>query len=621
MSLRLKSAVSIAALLCSSPVWAGSEPPAGDRVVVSASRTGLEAHKVGSAVSVIEAVDISRNQTRFLKDLLGYAPSVITTSDRPGGQTSVFVRGSENGQVLWLIDGIELGDPTLISSEFQADNLTSFDIERVEILRGNQSSIYGSDAVGGVINIVTKRPTRDGMLGNLQLEGGSYGTFSGGGSVLGRSGPVDFRLTAHGTRNNGPSVADPDNGPASEEDGYSTWGLSGRIGWRLGKNTTLEAIGFGNDSKIDLDAEGQDADPVFSTTVRAETDQQAYAVRLNHDALDDRLKLRATATQFQTDRVYFINDGTTSDYFGRKQNINLFASYDVTEAIAVVGGFDGQWDFAKQDAFGTVIRERVHTLSGFGEVAVVPFENASLTGALRLDNHSTYGNFVTYRLTGAYVFEDVLDMADVKLRSSYGTGEKAPSLYQLYDPTYGNTGLDPEKSRGFDIGADVYAGPGTLSVTYYETRIDDEIGFVWPAGYVQFGETKHRGVEVSLGVDVTEWLSLKQSYALTYVRNVETDTSLGKPRHVGTTHVIVRPLEGLEVTSRTHYRSANKASFGGSADSFVTTDLLANYELVPGIDLFGRLINVFDTDHQLNYGYNAADRSVFAGLRIALEAH
>src|SRR5690606_38228469 len=163
-------------------------------------------HEIGSAVSVLTAEDLQRSQTVFVKDALQDIPGVITSSDRPGAYTSVSIRGSNNDEVLYLVDGIELGDPSSTSTEHRADHMIAADIASIEVLRGNQSSLYGSDAIGGVINITTKRATKDGVEANAEIEGGSHGTLNGGASLLAKTGALDLRLTATGYMHDGPSL-------------------------------------------------------------------------------------------------------------------------------------------------------------------------------------------------------------------------------------------------------------------------------------------------------------------------------------------------------------------------------------------------------------------------------
>ena len=216
-------------------------------IIVTASRVVMEAREVGSSVSVITAQDIARDQITFVKDILQDTPDVFTTTDRPGNYTGVSIRGSDNDEILWLVDGIQMGDPSSTSTEHRADHLTSRDISRIEILRGNQSSLYGSDAIGGVVNIITQRATEEGIKVDAEAEAGSHGTLNGGASVLGKNGPLDFRITATGYQHDGPSLADPRTamGPVNEKDKYWRYGFSGRAGYQATDGLSFQMLGSG----------------------------------------------------------------------------------------------------------------------------------------------------------------------------------------------------------------------------------------------------------------------------------------------------------------------------------------------------------------------------------------
>jgi len=614
MSSKLLAAVSATALLCT-PVLA-SEPPAGERVVVTASRIGLEAHKVGSATQVFDMNDIRTGQIDFVKDVFLDAAGLFVNDTRPGGQTSVQIRGSENGQVLWLIDGFEVGDPSLIGSEFESAHLTSFDVSRIEILRGNQSSLYGSDAIGGVINIATTTKKSDGLMLGGEAEGGSFGWFSGGAMAASKGGPVDIRLSVTGARADGPSVADPNEGPASEDDPYYTIGFSGKLGIDLSSKTRLEFVGFGDISETSLDGTGQDA------TFFEEVYREAYLIgaRLTHNNLDGRLRLKAQASQYTTDRNFRFTGGT-SDFEGERQNLDLTGAFDVSNFVSVSAGFAGEIERSDTDGFGTVTNTGNHTIAGFGEVAVTPVEGATLTGAVRADDNSRFGTFVTYRFTAAYVAEPMRG-ADLKLRGSYGTGAKAPSLFQLFDPFSGNPDLEAEESRGFDVGFDltVDALDALLSTTFFWTRVDNEIDFSFGTfTYIQRGETLNRGVEVSLQIAPADWLYVTQSYTYLQIDDLDDNLSIGKPRHIGSTSLTLLPVEGASATLRARYRSQNRtteASFGATQNS-VSFDLLGEYDVFDGVELYGRIVNLLDADYQYNYGFSTYDRSAFFGVRLS----
>ncbi len=613
------SYVAVATLFASAPVAAlAQETATPNEIIVTASRIGLEPREIGSAFSVIDQTEIDTKQVLFAKDILEDVPGVQITSDRPGDFTSVSIRGSDNDQVLFLIDGMKLGDPSAISTQFQADHLTSLDIAKIEVLRGNQSSLYGSDAIGGVVNIITQRATEDGFKVNAEAEGGSYGTYSGGVSVFGKNGPLDFRLSATGFSADGPSVADPKTGPATEDDSYSRWSLSGRAGYKLTETVELQAMGFYNDADSDLDATNADSDD----TVR--TKEGALGLKLVHKSLDGVWGNTLSMSRYDVERRYFgvwnLPDGDayegTRDNFGYTLNVNptrrlglaAGVSYE-EETTAQLTSFSGQFDAG------------IDTRSVFGEIALYPVDGVSLTAAARLDDNNRFGQFDTYRVTAAYVPSGTLAGAAVKFRASFGTGAKSPGLYQLFDPNYGNANLTTAESKGVDAGIDLAWDRAHLQITAFQTKVENEIGFglgggpLGLFGYLNLGETETKGVEFGADYRVADWLTLAQSFTVLDAQDALAHTWLGKPRYSGVTTATLAPTDKWSFTARVRYRSKNNSSFGGTTDSYATGDLLASYRLNDHIELYGRVVNVTDEFYEMSYGINTAGRSGYVGVR------
>jgi len=589
-----------------------------DAIIVTASRATEDPHDIGSAVSVITEAQLQSGQITFVKEALLDVPGVSVSSDRPGDYTNVSVRGSNNDEVLWLIDGIELGDPSSTTTQFQADHLITADIARIEVLRGNQSSLYGSDAIGGVVNIITKRATEEGIAVNSELEVGSHGTLNAGTSVLGKSGPLDFRVTATGYRHEGPSLADPDTAtsPITEKDGYWRYGFSGRAGVAASQNLSFQAIGFWLDSSSDLDGTTDDS----TDTVRKR--EYAFAGQGEFRSDNGAFTAKATASRYVARRLYFgtWNRPEGDVYKGTKDQLALDLKYDTGGIVSVAAGGNLEWEDTDQltNYTGSFV-EGIDTKSIYGELALRPIRNLTLTGAARLDDNSRFGSFDTYRGTLAYV------VGPAKLRASYGTGAKAPGLYQLFDPTYGNPDLKVEESKGWDAGVDLALGHSlTAQASYFELRKTNEIVFDGSrppsGGYDQWGRTKANGVEFGLSAQPLEWLQLSQMF--TYI-NHRQDNDLdgvyvksGRPKYTATSSVTVLPVEGVQLTARARYRDKDASGYGGVTDDYVVVDLLGSYRYSDGMELFARVVNLFDENYQVTYGTNTLGRSVYVGARL-----
>lgn len=602
-----------------------------DTVTVTASRLNLAPREIGSAITAIDRVAIEAGQVIALKEVLQDVPGMQITAGRPGGSTSVSIRGSDNDQVLFLFDGIELGDPSSTSTQFSSDNMTSLDIERVEVLRGNQSSLYGSDAIGGVINIITQRATENGIRINAEAEAGGYAGVSsqhgdhllkrGGVSLLGKNGALDYRLSATGTVTEGPSIADPRTGTnVTEDDDYWVWALSGRIGYRFYETFSGQIVSFYNSSSTDLDNTTSDSPN------NVDKKDLGLAAQLIHETEDGAWKNELTLSRYNAERLYFgPSYSVTGDLYDGTKDAALFVSrYSGFDKVQVSAGLS--WEDESTDQvtrYSGSFREGITTSSVFAEFAFRPVEALSITVAGRLDDNERFGQFDTYRVTGAYFLPATLAGGDVKFRASYGTGAKAPGLYQLFDPTYGNADLKVETSEGYDAGVDVNWANAAFELSVFNTDIEDEIAFGYPAdkpfgGYIQFGQTKAQGVELGGRFTPTDWLSLSQSFMVLDAQNEQTSRWLGRPRYSGSTSATAQLTGRFDVTTRLRYRSDNASSYGGRTAGFITLDLLGSYDLTERIELYGRLLNALDHDYQLSYGRNELNRSLYLGIRARL---
>jgi len=400
-------------LLSTATTALAQEDPHGEdaAIVVTASRAVANVHEVGSAISVVTDVDLDRNQVTFVKDALQDVPGVVVSTDRPGDFTNVSIRGSNNDEVLWLIDGIELGDPSSTSTQSQADHLIAADVSRIEVLRGNQSSLYGSDAIGGVVNIITKRATEEGIAVNTELEVGSYGTVNAGGSILGKTGPFDFRVTATGYRHDGPSLADPETAtvPVTEDDAYWRYGFSGRAGVDATDNLSFQVVGFWLDSFSDLDSSTGDSSDFIKKR------EYAFAGQGEFRSDDGAFSAKATASRYTARRLYFgqwyAPDGDL--YEGTKDQLALDLKYDTGGLVSVAAGGNLEWEDTDQlTSFSGMFDAGIDTKSAYGELALRPIEGLTLTGAARLDDNSPFGSCDTYRGTTASALGAAMHGAD-----------------------------------------------------------------------------------------------------------------------------------------------------------------------------------------------------------------
>ncbi|MGD8341772.1 MAG: TonB-dependent receptor, partial [Gammaproteobacteria bacterium] len=456
-----------------------------EAIVVTGNRTGLDTRQIGSALTVITADEIESGQILFAKDILQDVPGIQITTDRPGAVTNVYMRGSDNDQVLVLLDGLEIGDPSNISTAFQFDHLSTADIERIEVLRGNQSSLYGSDAIGGVINLITRSPSEERIGFDIDAGGGSYGMRSLDAAISGDAGLVDYRVSASSFQADGPSRADPNAGPAFEDDAYTSRSVTAQLGFDLAQDLRLKLKGVTSETETDLDGTGEDA----TLLPAIDKDESVLALAIERANAESRWRHELSFVEYEAERRY---DSTGDRFAGTKDSFRFWSAFEATSAISLVLGLELESEDTDQlTTFSGDFIAGNDTDSLFAEVALSPLDDLTLTVAARSDDNERFGRFRTQRITAAYLVGGT--GAESKVRASWGTGAKAPGLFQLFDPSFGNGELQVEESQGYDIGFDrLWPDGATLQLSYFDLDIENEIDFLWPSGFLNRGETRAR---------------------------------------------------------------------------------------------------------------------------------
>lgn len=602
----------LGATALTAPAFAQDDTTALDPIVITASRAELPARAIGSAVTVIDREKIVREQYRLVSDALRGVPGVQVSLDRPGVWTSVSIRGSDNDQVLVLVDGVRVADPSAISTAFQFDHLNVADIERIEVLRGNQSSLYGSDAIGGVINIITRRAETDGWRLSTDGELGPHGWKQGSATLMAKHSAVDARVTAFRTEFDGPPI----HTSSTVDNPYRAHGVSALLGWQIAPKTRLEFSGMKSDtwSLYDTRNVGQ-ADKV-------DKDEWRLGSRLTHESADGQFRHALNGGRYSAKRTYHtrysrVLEGDIYDGLLTSYGYNL--TWKPADQWSFVGGLAHEREETDQlSNFSDDFTASNETGAVFGEAAFTPNDSNTFTLALRRDDNDGFGSFDTWRLTGAHLLSYA--ETDIKLRASAGTGAKVPGLYQLFDPLYGNPDLKAQESRGFDFGADFYLPWGEVSATFFRNHVENKIAWA-PTGFYNEGETLDRGLELGLTADLaTNWqISASHTYLLS--EDDVTGEWRGLPKHTGSISATYAP-DPWSVTARLRYASDNdvaaKSGRGGQVSAYAVVDLLGSYRVNDSAELYARVENIFDHEYETYYDYRTPDRTFYAGIRVGL---
>ena len=627
--------------------WAPVQPVSGQDkspaveaapIVVSATRLPVPADAVASTVTVITAETIARRQFRSVVEALETVPSLsVVRNGAPGKLTAVFTRGANAQHTLFIIDGIEMNDPSHPSSAFDPAHVLIQDVERIEVLLGPQSTLYGSDAVGGVVSIVTKRGVGKTQMAGT-LETGSFSTFNQNASVRGAHGPVDFSVSAQHVKTGGISTlpnqfAQPDG--TLDDDEHENLTLSTRVGLTPNEILAFDVSGRyaftrdGTDARIF--ATGDDSDSVSRSNryylggnlrLTLFDGLSEHRIGVAHTDIDRRDKnnvdLQNPADEFDSDngaqRTKF--DLQNDLYLGEHHvvTLGLETKEERTETRFVSPGFVSSTS------------ADVRTNSMYLQDQLTYFGNLTGTIGIRRDDHSSFGAENTWRAALAYRFTS----SGTKVRASYGTGFKAPSIVQLFGRSasafgvfVGNPNLVPEESRGWEVGVEqaLWAGRSQASVSYFENDIKNLI----VAGAVSnsnIGKAATRGLEASVNVEFGPAFRLDLTYALVRSENAVTNTDLlRRPLHTATldarwqvTDKAQISLSGLLVGRRFDIDAATFARVKRGTD--VTFNLLGAYRVNRQIELFGRIENLLDRDYEDPDGFQQPGIAGYAGVRV-----
>jgi vitamin B12 transporter len=604
-------------------------------VVVSASRVPLPAQEVGSAVSVVDGADIERRQVRALSDVLREVPGLTVNRSGPiGSLTQVRIRGAEGNQTLVLIDGMEVNDPSG-PSEFNFGNLLASDVERVEVLRGPQSALYGSDAIGGVINIITRRGAGPATAG-LSVEGGSFRTGQASANLRGGGASYHYAFGITGFSSDGVSIAPKDEGN-SEQDGHENRTYGARIGFTPLPDLEIDLTGRYIDSQTDSDRQPAvagivrtvDGDVVSDTQQRTGRIQASYSLfdgawthqvgaGLNEEKADTRTN---GAVTFEADGKKARYDYQTSVFFGTPD----FEDARHTVSLQAEREDDSQ---VTRSAFSSTDLDL--TNYGYaGEYRIALWDRLFLSGGARHDDNDIFKDANTWRATAAWLH----DATSSRLHTSYGTGVKNPTLFEVFGSTAnftGNPNLTPERSRGWDVGVEqsLLGDRAVIDVTYFNNRITDLIQGSGNTAVNLAGTSRIDGIEVSASVEMAPDLRLTGQYTWTDGEDANGTELVRRARHLASVNLSYRFLEGRASVDLgfdyngkqddTQFSNFFASRRNVTLDDFTLVDVAASYAITDKVELFGRVENLLDEDYQQVLGFDNPGIGAVIGVRTRL---
>jgi len=634
----------------------GQEPAEGVAEAEAASdqAAGVPAAHLGTAVTVVTGEDLQRQQIRHAADALRSLPGVSVS--RSGGglssKTQVRIRGAEGNHTLVLIDGIEVNDPN--DGEFDFGNLLADDIEKIEVIRGPYSGIYGSGAIGGVINIITKRGEGP-PKATVSSEIGAYGTRQLSARISGGTDHIWGSLTAQKRDTSGFNISQQ----GDEEDRSSLLNLGFNAGVKILETLSVELVARKSDNRFDRD--GFDAFTVgdlakaFDDESTVDTQTSQVGIKARWDAFDGNLThiLSASRSHFES-----VDDDATNLFVSANESeavkMGYLTTYRFSDPVwaAIKHTVSGlvqmeQEAFIPKSSFADGIERRRERLAVAGEHRVEIGNQLFIDTAVRHDDNDVFEDFTTWRTAATF------DVPKYGLRphASIGTGVRLPTMFEQFGsiPAFftPNENLLPERSFGWDAGIEVslWQGRAIFDVTYFNTELTDKIDGLAPGpdGTLTAenlpGRSHREGLELTSRVQLSKALSLGIAYTYLDAKNPTGERELRRPSHSGRVDVSYDFDDGRgNFTLATIYigenddRTFRLVGFHPeegwpltefqrvTLDDFWLVTAAASYKLQPGVEFFGRAENLLDTDYEEIFGYNTPGIAAYAGVRFTLGA-
>lgn len=594
-------------------------------LIVSANRLPTPAAEVASSVTLITGDALEQSQERTLADALRAMPGLnLIQTGGAGGVASVFIRGTDSNHTKVLLDGIDVSDPSAPSGAFDFANLLTAGVERIEVLRGPQSGLYGSDAVGGVVDVITRAGSGPPAF-DAGLEAGAFATFDQTGSASGSLGAISYRVDVAHLHVGATPVTPLDllaPGESRHDDQYDNLTLATKLGLRLTPAADLGLVARYVNTSLRFTGDdnfGFFPDPVQSQNKSSEFFTRAVAHQSFFDGRFDQT--------FGVGYTSYIREGVTPDFTptvdrGDRVKLDWVGIIEISKGEALALAAERQTDAIDNSP----ISARMTNDAGAIQLQSALADRLFDTFSLRYDANDRFGGKMTYRLAPAFV----IGRTGTKLEASIGTGFKAPTLNELFVslPQFGffaNPLLQPEKSLGYDLGFEqsLAASRILFGATYFHNAIGDLIAanptFTTD---INIGRASTSGIESFLAWRPCLALTLRADYTFTRARDdIAHQELLRRPKTKASLGVRWLASPALSVSATVLYvgpwidGSRDFSIPRLTAPGYATVDIAANYALPRGVTLFARVSNLLDRRYQDPVGFQRPGAGVFAGAR------
>jgi len=617
-------------------------------VVISDTKFAQSKEKSGKIIEVVSSKDLEKKTGQSLATVLSQVAGVEINGNQSanGKNLGYYIRGGKNRQVLILIDGIPVTDASGISLEYDLRLLPVEQVESIEVMKGAASTLYGTGAATGVINITLKKGAKKEIEGNAYINIGSNNTsdnkkyngqdFNQGISVNGNFKKLNYFAGINSTESGNMSqIAAPNTSVAYEDDRFSRQNAIAKFGFRATEKLTLNFFGnydrLKNGYDLTFDNTGFNDSPINTTT----SEQVRFGFSPKYQYSKGEFILNSGFNKIVRDYTEFNSFSGTTDYSvyeSRNVVLDGVNKYNISKDFAVILGVNYQFnDMLSETPFGNIENQstKFNIIDGYSTLVYHFDFGLNINAGGRLNNHSAYGNNFVYNFNPSYNFKTSFPL---KLVASYSTAYITPSLYQLYSE-YGNANLTPEKNATAEAGFETRLLSEKLrleAIAFYRDQTNAIDFFFNPDTFESYyvninGTNKAKGIETEVSYELTSQVKLNANYTFT---QVDKDLNRLIPKHKANASLDYQPnSRTLFNVNYQYFDTRNDAFFDGSTflvtavklDSYQLVNFLAKYELIRGrMSVFATATNILNETFVENIGYSTRGRNFKLGLNFVL---
>ena len=575
-----------------------------ENITIRSTRIPAGAKDIGSSLYIISEDQIKACGFKDAIDAISSAPGVTSKQNGSfGGVGTIRIRGASSSQTLVLVDGVPVNDSSSPAGGYNFEYLNTSNIQSIEVLKGSQSTLWGSDAIGGVINIYTKQPESTSFGASAEI--GSFGLKRGSADINFAGSNSRFRVSTSKTSVDGISKADEKDGN-SEDDGFESESYSMSVSIDLDSLILKGSLSY-MESQVEYDSYG------FATGVqdgdeRSNTDEFIGSISAFFDLFDDKLQNSIFISQSDINRDYYSNGSFSFGAEGKRELIRYQGNIEVNEFNKIAFGLESEESKVDVDE---------STIDGsFLLYEFRPNSKIIISTGIRNDDHEGFGSKTTRRISGTFKPSD-----NLIIRSSWGEGFKVPTIFQstyfCCGATSANSSIRPETSTSYDFGFELFFNEmnSNFSITYFDQDINDQINFSFGVGgYENIDKVNSEGFEIALDYQISKLMSLYLNYS--YIDSVDGNGSslFYVAKDSGEAGLIYEPNNSFSGSIIARYNGSESSSYG-KIDSWIRFDVNGSYKLSGTNELYFRIENLLDEEYQQIFGYGTPERSGFIGLR------